>query len=56
MQFLRSNKSLHFASVEDPPVEAVELIFQQGARFFCFSDTRAAVCSFFPPKLTLTTN
>jgi hypothetical protein len=43
VQSLRSNESLHLASVENPPIEAVQLIFEQGSRFLSFPDSGASL-------------
>ena len=43
MQSLRSNKSLHFTSVENPPVKVVQLILEQRMCFLSFSDSGTGV-------------
>jgi hypothetical protein len=40
VQSFRPNKSLHLASVKNPPIEVVQLILEQRARFLGFPDSR----------------
>ena len=43
MQSFCPNKSLHFRSVENPPVKTVQLLFQQRPCFLGFSSARASM-------------
>jgi hypothetical protein len=47
VQSFRSNKSLHLASVENPPIEAVQLVLEQRTRFLGFPDSRISFRKFF---------
>ena len=47
VQRLCSNKPFHLKSIENPPVKAVQLTFQQRPRFLRFSNARVSIDGLF---------
>src|SRR5439155_19945304 len=53
LERLCSNEPPHFTSVENPPIETVQLLFQESPCFFRFSDARSSTQLPWGPRSSL---